>query len=604
MSTTGPRLSSPDADEQGWISVGPKGASLRLEGAEGYELRAASLVLKVASEDLELSWLGESRRSGSSMVAQPSGFTIALESGDDTVATEWISADWGELRALRGLTVKLTSGPKGGTISYKESELEMELRNAESERVSAPAAMGSGLILKDEEEAAFWEEAAAAGADAKYAPDSLGGDGPVSRDCRVHLSVGGPWFPSGEADLPSGSAHILPSLLASRIKVELRSSDAPAGARLAELTLQLGEQPESLALRGDGGTYGMKVGPTRANELVTLSDPAWVELINRRLRAGETPELGIIASRPGRVKLVSASLDVVRVHAALQRLASASEETEEGEVDESASVVAEDPVWVQALDPADGDVTRLLELGQDGVLTELTFTTALGPGARPTLLDMPRSVGALRRSRAIDLNTSHAQAITGLRGAVTELDLPLRLLTSVVEGRIELHPDVLGRPSGVATAIWPLQLESGELSFDTRWVTVPLNPVLTLDTSRVWLVLAVTEGELSWAFEPGANVELGGVASRVGAGPWTPSLDGWLPLRLHGPPPETPEPPALMLRRGFQSVTVLSPGQVTLRQSELDHLTESPFRLMSLRITPKTRVQLTLRGLRAVVAPA
>ena len=44
MSTTGPRLHSPDADAQGWISVGPKGASLRLEGVEGVELRAASVV--------------------------------------------------------------------------------------------------------------------------------------------------------------------------------------------------------------------------------------------------------------------------------------------------------------------------------------------------------------------------------------------------------------------------------------------------------------------------------------------------------------------------------------------------------------------------------
>jgi hypothetical protein len=133
---------------------------------------------------------------------------------------------------------------------------------------------------------------------------------------------------------------------------------------------------------------------------------------------------------------------------------------------------------------------------------------------------------------------------------------------------------------------------------------VPLSPAPTLDTSKVWLVVVVTEGELSWAFEPGVNADLGGVASRVSAGPWTPSVEGWLPVRVFGPPAEAPEAPTVELRRGLQSVTVTAPGPVTLRQSELDALNLSPVRLMSLRVTPKSRAQLTLRGLRAVVVPA
>jgi hypothetical protein len=598
MSTTGPRLCSPDADAQGWISVGPKGASLRLEGVEGVELRAATLLLQVAPDDLTLTWLGQSRRAGApATVAQPSGFTLALESGDDSQATEWLTADWGDLRSLRGLTVKLLSNRTSEPITPKESELEFEYRAKSGNKEAEAGAKESELSLIFDEEAIDWAAAADGWAKDKDSADALG-SGTPKRDCRVSLSVGGPWFPSGEAELKSGSAHTLPSLLSSRAKIELLSGGEPSAAALAELTLRLSDQPESLALRGDGGTYGLRVGPTRADEQVTLSDPAWVELINRRLRAGETPELGLIASRPGRVKLVSASLDVVRVYDALQRRA---EDTDD---DEASSLIAEDPVWVQALNPADGAIVRLLELGSGGKLTELTFTTALGPGARPTLLDMPRSVSALRRGRAIDANTAQAQALTNLRGPVAQVELALRPLTAVVEGRIELHPDVLGRPSGVASGIWPLRIDAGEPNFDTRWVNVPLNPAPILDTSRVWLVVVVTEGELSWAFEAGENTHLGGVAGRINAGPWTPSGEGWLPIRLHGPPSEAPEPPTLELRRGLQSVTVPSPGPVTLRQSELDLLNESTVRLMSLRLTPKTRAQLTLRGLRAVIAPA
>ncbi|MBK9364783.1 MAG: hypothetical protein IPN01_00440 [Deltaproteobacteria bacterium] len=604
MSTTGPRLCSPDADAQGWISVGPKGASLRLEGVEGVELRAASVVLQVASDDLILTWLGQSRREGATAtVAQPSGFTLALESGDDNASTEWLTADWGDLRALRGLTVKLASNRKNEPIISKDSELESELESKYANKMVEVLEKESETSVIFDGEALDWSGAADAwGADSDTS-DALG-TGTPTRDCRVSLSVGGPWFPSGEAELKSGSAHTLPSLLASRAKIELLYSGALSAARLAELTFRLSDQPESLALRGDGGTYGLRVGPTRANEQVTLSDPAWVELINRRLRAGETPELGLIASRPGRVKLVSASLDVVRVHDALQRRADESGEADADDETGAASLIAEDPVWVHPLNPADGAVVRHLELGAGGKLTELAFTTSLGPGSRPTLLDMPRAVSALRRGRAIDPSTAQAQALTHLRGPIAQIELALCPLTAVVEGRIELHPDVLGRPSGVASGIWPLRIDAGEPNYDTRWVSVPLDPAPILDTSRVWLVVVVTEGELSWAFEPGANTDLGGVASRISAGPWTPSGEGWLPVRLHGPPSEAPEPPTLELRRGLQTVTVPAPGPVTLRQSELDLLNESTVRLMSLRLTPKTRAQLTLRGLRAVIAPA
>jgi hypothetical protein len=610
MSTTGPRLSSPDADAQGWITVGPKGASLRLEGVEGVELRAASLVLQVASDDLTLTWLGQSRRAGGATVAQPSGFTLAMASGDDSVATEWLTADWGELRALRGLTVKLASSTKGEPILPKGSETATELKSKSDESTAARAHTEGARELYVKDDAVEWADAAYEWSDgvhdwaSEVAEDYVRGVTPA-RVCRLSLSVGGPWFPSGETGLKSGVTSPLASLLASRAKIELLLDDVPTGARLAELTLQLSDQPESLALRGDGGTYGMKVGPTRPNEQVTLSDPAWVELINRRLRAGETPELGLIASRPGRVKLLSASLDVVRVHTALQRRADRPADDDAEDETGAAPLIAEDPVWVHALDPAeDDDVVRLLDLGAGGKLTELTFTTALGPGSRPTLLDMPRAVSALRRGRTIDPNIAQAQALTGVRGPIAQLDLPLRPLTSVVEGRIELHPDLLGRPSGVASGIWPLRLDAEELTFDTLWVTVPLNPAPTLDTSRVWLVVVVTEGELCWAFEPGVNKALGGVASRATAGPWTPNVEGWLPVRLHGPAAEAPEPPTITLRRGLQSVTVPSLGPVTLRQSELDHLNESTVPLMSLRLTPKTRAQITLRGLRAVIAPA
>lgn len=603
MSTTGPRLLSPDADAQGWIAVGPKGASLRLDGAEGVELRAASVVLEVATDDLTLSWLAVSRRKAGAAVSQPSGFTLALESADDSVATEWLTADWGELRALRGLTVKLASSRKSAPIIREESELDAELKRAtEDEGVERTMeAMGRGVFTDDE--GLEWASAEDAWTGGATTPASYGTGAPA-RDCRLSLSLGGPWFPSGEADFPAGDTHATPGLLASRAKVELRSGDAPSGARLAELTLALSDQPEGLALRADGGTYGLRVGPTRPGEQVTLSDPAWVEQVNRRLRAGETPELGLVASRPGRVRIVSASLEVVRVHTALQRRGDTTDPEEEDDDASEAPLTAEDPVWVQALDPADGDVVRVLDLGQGGALTELGFTTALGPGQRPTLLDMPRAVSALRRGRAIDPGAAQAQALTGLRGEVTQLDLALRALTPLVEGRIELHPDVLGRPSGVASVIWPLRVELDALTFDTRWVSIPLSPGLTLDTSKVWLVVVVTDGELGWAFEPGANLELGGVASRLGAGPWTPSVEGWLPLRLHGPPPERPEPPTVELRRGLQSVTVPAPGPVVLRQSELDLLNQSEVRLMSLRVTPRSRAQLTLRGLRAVVAPA
>ena len=596
MSTTGPRLSSPDADTEGWITVGPKGASLRLEGVEGVELRAASIVLRVASDDLTLTWLGQSRRAGGATVAQPAGFTLALASGDDSVATEWLTADWGELRALRGLTVKLTSAPKSEPIIFSDSEAEAARFSKSADATAARAASEGERALYVPEEAVEWASGSYDWAEESDAVRTV----TPSRDCGLSLSVGGPWFPSGETGLKSGVANPLASLLASRAKIELLTDGKPSGARLAELTLRLSDQPESLALRGDGGTYGMKVGPTRPNEQVTLSDPAWVELINRRLRAGETPELSLIASRPGRVKLVSASLDVVRVHQALQREADPPEPDHTGAI----PLIAEDPVWVHALDPADDPVERVLELGSSCTLTELSFTTSLGPGSRPTLLDMPRTVTNLSRGRTIDPNTAQAQALTGVRGPVAQLDLPLFALTNLVEGRIELHPDVLGRPSGVASGIWPLHVETSKLSSETHWVTVPLNPAPTLDTSRVWLVVVVTEGELCWAFEPSVNQVLGGVASRVGAGPWTPNPEGWLPLRLVGPPAEAPEPPTVELRRGAQSVTVTSPGQVTLRQSELDHLNVAHDRLMSLFFTPKTRAQLTLRGLRAVVAPA
>ncbi|MCK6524477.1 hypothetical protein L6R49_23980 [Myxococcota bacterium] len=597
MSTSGPRLLAPDADSSGWISVGPKGATLRLEGAEGYELRSATVVLKVTSADLTLSWLGESRRSAVASVAQPSGFTLALESGDDAVATEWLTADWSELRALRGVAVKLASARKNTPIEREDSALADELDHKMAARGAEVAEMEVDKEIFGDEELLEWVTADEDWASGASTPDSYGTAAP-RRDCRLSLSVGGPWFPSGEAELASGEAHSLPSLLASRAKIELLSDGEPSGARLAELHLRLSDQPESLALRADGGTYGLKVGPTRADEQVTLSDPGWVEAINRRLRAGEAPSLALIASRPGRVKLISATLDFVRVHTALQR------RTNDSDDDATATLTAEDPVWVQELDPTDGAVSRVLELGEDGVLTELTLTTALGPGPRPTLLDMPRAVTSLRRGRAIDTNTAQAQALTGLRGAVTELDLALRPLTALVEGRVELHPDVLGRPSGVASAIWPLRVESTDPGLDTRWVSVPLSPAPTFDTSRVWLVIVVTDGELSWAFEPNANPELGGIASRTSGGPWTPGAAGWLPLRLHGPPSEAPEPPVLELRRGLQSVSLPCPGPVTLRQSELALLNQSPVRLLSLRVTPTSRAQLTLRGLRAVVAPA
>jgi hypothetical protein len=259
MSTTGPRLSSPDADTEGWITVGPKGASLRLEGVEGVELRAASIVLRVASDDLTLTWLGQSRRAGGATVAQPAGFTLALASGDDSVATEWLTADWGELRALRGLTVKLTSAPKGEPFLVSDSEAEAARFSKSADAPAARAASEGERTLYVPEEAVEWASGSYDWAEESEVVRTV----TPSRDCGLSLSVGGPWFPSGETGLKSGVANPLASLLASRAKIELLTDGKPSGARLAELTLRLSDQPESLALRGDGGTYGMKVGPTR-----------------------------------------------------------------------------------------------------------------------------------------------------------------------------------------------------------------------------------------------------------------------------------------------------------------------------------------------------